>query len=79
MEAKIIQIGNFKGLRISKAILEKYDIRYSVIIKLEENRNIIEPIKKPRSNWDKAFKQMNKLKHDTILIDDVFLEESNWE
>jgi antitoxin MazE len=79
MQTKIIQIGNSKGLRLSKTIIEKYDIGEMVNMRLEENFIIIEPISKPRTNWAKSFKEMRKNRHDELLIDDIFEEESNWE
>lgn len=79
MQTKIIQIGNSKGLRLSKTILDKYDIGDTVNLRMEEKHIIIEPIAQPRSNWSKAFKEMRKNGHDELLIEDVFEEESNWE
>lgn len=79
MQTKIIQIGNSKGLRLSKTILEKYDITDTVNLRLEENYIIIEPIIKPRNNWEKSFKEMRKNGHDEMLIEDIFDEETNWE
>lgn len=48
MITKIIQIGNSKGLRLSKTILAKYYLGDTVNIRLEENFIIIEPISKSR-------------------------------
>ncbi|MCB9309563.1 MAG: AbrB/MazE/SpoVT family DNA-binding domain-containing protein [Lewinellaceae bacterium] len=79
MITKIIQIGNSKGLRLSKTILEKYDIGDTVNMRMEENFIVIEPISKPRAGWEKAFKEMGKNGHDELLIDDLFEEESSWE
>ena len=79
MQTKIIQIGNSKGLRLSKTILEKYDIGDTVNLRMEENFIIIEPISKPRSDWAKSFKEMRKNGHDELLIEDIFEEEANWE
>ncbi|MFZ1703725.1 MAG: AbrB/MazE/SpoVT family DNA-binding domain-containing protein [Saprospiraceae bacterium] len=79
MLTKIIQIGNSKGLRLSKTILEKYDIGDTVNMRMEENFIIIEPITKPRTDWAKSFKEMRKNGHDELLIQDIFEEESKWE
>lgn len=79
MQTKIIQIGNSKGIRLNKTILEKYDIGETVNMRMEENCIIIEPIKKPRHNWDKSFKEMSTKGHDVLLIDDIYEEETNWE
>lgn len=75
MKASIIKIGNSKGLRLSKTILEKYNIQTQVELVLEENQIIIKPLAQPRKDWDKQFKEMNKLGDDELLLDDFFEEE----
>ncbi|MBK8391974.1 MAG: AbrB/MazE/SpoVT family DNA-binding domain-containing protein [Saprospiraceae bacterium] len=79
MITKIIQIGNSKGLRLSKTILEKYDIGDTVNMRMEDKFIIIEPISKPRTDWAKSFKEMRKNGHDELLIDDIFEDETKWE
>jgi len=76
MEASIIKIGNSKGLRLSKAIIEKYDIKDKVELILEKGQIIIKPISNPRENWEKAFKKMRENGDDKLLIDDVFEDEN---
>ena len=70
---------NSKGLRLSKTILEKYDIGDTVNMRMEENFIVIEPISKPRAGWEKHLKKWEKNGHDELLIDDLFEEESSWE
>jgi len=72
METAIIQIGNSKGLRLSKTILEKYNIKDKVEMILEKGRIILKPIDSPRKNWEKAFEEMSKNNDDTLLFNDVF-------
>ena len=60
MEVSIIKIGNSKGIRISKTILERYNIRDTVDLILEKGQIILRPLSRPRKGWDKAFKQMNE-------------------
>ena len=76
MEVSIIKIGNSKGIRISKSILEKYNNRDTVDLILEKGQIIIRPLSKPRKGWDKAFKQMNENGDDRLLFDDVFEDEN---
>lgn len=82
MEVSIIQIGNSKGIRIAKTILEKYDITDSVELILKEGFLILKPIKKVREGWEDAFKEMAEQGDDALLIEDVFedenLEEWDW-
>ena len=76
MEASIIKIGNSKGLRLSKTILEKYNIKDKVELILEKGQIIIKPITSPRKNWEKEFKKMNKNGDDKLLMNDVFEDEN---
>ncbi len=72
MEAPIIKIGNSKGLRLSKTILEKYNIKDKVEIILEKGRIVLKPISTPRKNWEKKFKHMAENGDDGLLINDAF-------
>jgi len=76
MEAAIIKTGNSKGLRLSKSILEQYNINDKVELILEKDRIIILPMESPRKNWDSAFSQMHADNADQLLIDDVFENEN---
>ena len=76
MEASIIAIGNSKGIRLSKTILEKYNITNTVEIILEKGYIILKPIAEPRKGWAKAFEKMHNAGDDTLLIDDVFDNEN---
>lgn len=75
MQAKIIRIGNSKGLRLSKTILDKYDIHESVELVLKDDFIELRPITEPRKGWDEKFKEMNERGDDELLIDDIFLDE----
>ncbi len=75
MQAKIIKIGNSKGLRLSKTILDKYDIKDKVELVLEEEYLILKAIPNPREGWEKEFVKMHKRGDDSLLIYDVFDDE----
>lgn len=75
MEIAVINIGNSKGIRLSKTILEKYHITDRVEIILEDDQIILKPKTKPRQGWEEAFKEMHEQGEDTLLIDDVFEDE----
>lgn len=76
MEIPIVNIGNSKGIRLSKAILEQYNISGSVELILEKGRIILLPKNAPRKGWADAFKQMHANGDDDLLIDDVFEDEN---
>ena len=75
MEASIIKIGNSKGLRLSKTILEKYNIKDKVELILEKGQIVLKPISLPRKNWEAEFKKMSDEGDDKMLINDVFEDE----
>ena len=78
MEISIIQIGNSKGIRLSKTILEQYQIGDKVELVLGEGFLMIKPIKKPREGWEEALREMHENGEDELLIPDVF-EDEIWE
>ncbi|MDH5381462.1 MAG: AbrB/MazE/SpoVT family DNA-binding domain-containing protein [Cyclobacteriaceae bacterium] len=76
MQVSIIKIGNSKGIRLSKTIMEKYELGDKVELILEKDQIIIKPVKKPREGWDNAFKKMSERGEDNLLIDDIFEDEN---
>jgi len=71
MELSIVQIGNSKGIRLSKFV-EK------VKLILKEDEIILKPISKVGDGWDEAFKNMAAKGEDELLMPDVF-EDEEWE
>ena len=76
MELSVINIGNSKGIRFSKTILEKYNITDKVELILEKGYIILKAKSEPRSGWGKAFKKMHEQGDDSLLINDVFDDEN---
>ena len=76
MEVSIIKIGNSKGFRLTKSILERYNITDKIELILEKGQIILRPISEPRKGWDKAFQKMHKNGEDQLLLDDVFDDEN---
>ncbi len=78
MEVSVVKIGNSKGIRFSKTLIEKYNIKDTVELILEKGQIVIKPLQKPRKGWEKAFAEMAANGDDKLLIDDVF-EDENFE
>jgi len=76
MELSIIRIGNSKGFRLSKTLIEKYNIKDKVELILEKGYMILKPISSPRKGWETAFKKMNENGDDQLLFNDVFENEN---
>ena len=75
MEIPIIRIGNSKGIRLSKPILERYQMTDKVELIFKEGYLILKPTHQPRAGWEAAFQQMHELGDDELLIEDVFGDE----
>ena len=76
MEITLVNIGNSKGIRIPKAILEQYNISEKLEMILEKGRIILKPKSIPRKGWEKSFEQMSLDGDDELLINDVFDDET---
>ncbi len=76
MEVPIVPIGNSKGLRLSKTLLEKYNIKDKVELILEKGFIIIKPVSEPRKGWEEAFKKMHERGDDELLFDSIFEDEN---
>ena len=76
MKTAIIQIGNSKGLRLSKTILKQYNITDEVELIFEKGQIVVKPINVPRANWETAFAEMRQNNDDELLISDIFEEEN---
>lgn len=71
MTIPLISIGNSRGIRLSKTVIEKYNIKDSLEMIMEKDRIILKPSAGARKGWDAAFKNAKKDKGDRLLIHDI--------
>ena len=76
MEVSVVKIGNSRGIRFSKTIIERYNIRDTVEMILDKGHIIIKPLSRPRKGWDKAFIEMYANGDDKLIMPDIFEEEN---
>lgn len=76
MEVSIIKIGNSKGLRLSKDLLSRYNIKDKVELILEKGYILLKAKSEPRKGWDEAFKKMRDSEDDKLMMNDVFEDEN---
>ncbi len=81
MKVNIVTIGNSKGIRIPKAIIEQCNFTDQADLEVRDGRLIITRVKrKPRDGWGEAFKSMKRTGEDRLVIDDsIDLEMKDWE
>lgn len=78
MDISVIPIGNSKGIRLTKTLIEKYNIKDTVELILEKEYMILKPKTPSRKGWEKSFKKMHENGDDKSLMADVF-EDENFE
>ena len=69
---RIIPIGNSRGVRIPKPLLEQTGLRGEVEITAEDGSLVIRPVKKPRDGWASAFQEMAR-RGQSVLVLALFL------
>ena len=83
MKTRIVRVGNSKGLRIPKALLEQTGLAGEVEITVSRNALVIRPLARPRAGWDAAFAEMARHGDDSPPDCDANFEHSfdkeDWE
>jgi antitoxin MazE len=78
MKTRIVSIGNSKGIRIPKPLLEQTGLSGEVEISAENQTLVIRPARKPRAGWAESFREMAR-RGDDALLDDTPLSLSAWD
>ncbi|MDE3185818.1 MAG: AbrB/MazE/SpoVT family DNA-binding domain-containing protein [Bacteroidota bacterium] len=76
MDISVIPIGNSKGIRLTKTLIEKYNIQDSVELILKKEYIILKPKTAARKGWEKSFKKMHENGDDKLVLPDVFEDEN---
>ena len=81
MKTQIIKIGNSKGIRIPKPLIEQSNLDGEVELEDCGEGLLIKSSAKPRSNWAKAFKEIAENDEDEMIIEDSSnkFEKENWQ
>jgi antitoxin MazE len=73
MKARLVPIGNSRGIRIPKAILEQCEMSDEVNLAVKGRNIIVSPLpERPRQGWREAAERMSAAGHDELLIPDAF-------
>jgi antitoxin MazE len=73
-DAKIVPIGNSKGVRIPKALLQKYGLKNTLLIEETDKGLLLRNKEETKLSWEDTFKAMADEKEqwedfDTTLLD----------
>jgi antitoxin MazE len=67
MRARVVRIGNSRGVRIPKPLIEQAGLRDEVEIAVEGSSLIIRAAARPRTGWATAFRTMAERGDDGLL------------
>ncbi|MDR3675726.1 MAG: AbrB/MazE/SpoVT family DNA-binding domain-containing protein [Acidobacteriota bacterium] len=69
MKVEIVRVGNSRGIRIPKPIIEQCGFEDTVELQIENHRLVIAPARRPREGWEEAFRAAGSSTHDELLLD----------
>jgi antitoxin MazE len=82
VKSRIVKIGNSRGIRIPKLLLDQTDLGEEVELEVQEGQIIIRAINHARYGWEEQFKKMAE-QGDDRMLNDVLLptawDEEEWE
>lgn len=83
MKAKIIKIGNSKGIRLPNELIKEYHLEEEVTIELREDCIVLKPVVvDPRASWEEMYKKMDHTltqeEKDWMDVEDPIPEDWTW-
>lgn len=79
MITKVVKIGNSRGIRIPKSIIDQSGIKNEVELEVKDDQIIIKSLSENRKNWDLAFQKMSENNHDILLDEISLIKQSSWD
>jgi antitoxin MazE len=67
MRARLVPIGNSKGIRLPRAVIEQCALEDEIELEVKKDHLVLRPVKKLRQGWEEAFKKMHKAGDDKLL------------
>jgi antitoxin MazE len=67
MKGRIVQIGNSRGIRLPKVLLEEAQLEDEVELEAQRGRIVIRRAKRPRAGWAAAARRMHERGEDRLL------------
>jgi antitoxin MazE len=69
LEFKVVPIGNSRGVRLPKSVLDKYAIRDVVVVEEREEGILLRSKKDRRLSWEETFRAMADEREDWSDLD----------
>lgn len=78
---RIVRIGNSRGIRVPRALLEQANLREEVELYAEPGRIVVRSVESPRAGWAEAAKAVRERAEDRLLDppQPTRFDEDEWE
>lgn len=70
MRVNIVAVGNSRGVRLPKAVLEQCGFGAEAELSVEDGRVVLAPVSQARAGWAEAFAAMAEAGDDAPLMDE---------
>lgn len=67
MKTRIVRVGNSRGVRLPKVLIEQARLADEVELHAEPGRIVIRTLRQPRAGWAEAARQMRERRDDELL------------
>ena len=81
MKIRLVQIGNSRGVRLPKPVIEEVGLNDEVELQIRDGAVVIRPLRAPRAGWADAARALRNSSGD-ILLDPptpTHFDEEDWE
>lgn len=81
MKTRLVRIGNSRGVRIPKPLIEQAGLGDEVELRVVDSAVIVEAARKPRADWADAARQLHERGEDGVLDEScrTQFDETEWE
>ena len=69
MKAELVRIGNSRGIRIPKPVIEQCGLGETVELRVADDCLIVSPGRQPRQGWDAAFRASSHPVEDELMLE----------
>jgi len=66
-KTRIVRIGNSRGIRVPKVLLDQAELPDEVELHAEPGRLVVQGVRRPRTGWVEAARAMAEARHDGLL------------
>jgi antitoxin MazE len=79
IKTRLVRIGNSRGVRIPKLLLDQVALGPDVVLTAERNRLVISRATRPREAWGDQFRHMAERGDDRLLDAEALPHLSQWD